>query len=134
MPIYEYRCNACGRRSQLFFRSFSAVGEARCQHCRSADVARLPSRVAYVRSESSYQEMMTDPSQLTDLDYENPRAVAEWAKRMGEATGADLGPEYDEMVEHIARGDDFDPAGLGADDYGGGLGGADDLGFGADDF
>jgi hypothetical protein len=55
------------------------------------------------------------------VDYEDPRSVAEWAKKMGEATGEDLGPEYDEMVEQMARGEDFDDAG-GVPD----LGGADD--------
>ena len=43
MPIYEYRCAACRRRSSLFFQSFSAAerAEPRCEHCGSADLARL---------------------------------------------------------------------------------------------
>jgi putative FmdB family regulatory protein len=121
MPIYEYRCNSCGRRSQLFFRSFGAADGAACPHCQSPDLTRLPSRVAQVRSEAGYRDFLSDPSNFTDVDYENPRSVAEWAKKMGEATGEDLGPEYDEMVEQMARGEDFDDAG-GVPD----LGGADD--------
>ena len=114
MPIYEYRCNACGRRSQLFFRSFSAVGEARCPHCQSEDVGRIPSRVAMVRSESSYQDFLTDPSNFEGIDYDDPQAVAEWAKKIGQAAGVDVGPEYEEMVEQLEQGDA--PAGL--DDVG----------------
>lgn len=118
MPIYEYRCNACGRRSQHFFRSFSAVGDVHCPHCRSEDIGRLPSRVAALRSESNYRDMLSDPTQLSDVDYEDPRSVAEWAKRMGEASGADLGSDYDEMIEHIAHGDDdLGDASLGGDDF-----------------
>jgi hypothetical protein len=58
---------------------------------------------------------LSDPSTFADVDYNDPRAVAEWAKRMGEATGADLGDDYDEMMDQVARGEDVG----GMDDFGG---------------
>lgn len=116
MPIYEYRCSSCGRRLQLFFRSFGAAEGARCPHCQSVDLARLPSRVAQVRSESGYRDFLSDPSNFSDVDYENPRSVAEWAKKMGEATGEDLGTDYEEMVEQMERGEDFGDA-TGSDEF-----------------
>src|SRR5688572_19725657 len=82
MPIYEYRCNSCGRRVQLFFRSFSAIAEPRCPQCQSTDLGRLVSRVAVVRSEDSRLDDLADPSSFDNVDYEDPRSVAEWAKRM----------------------------------------------------
>ena len=114
MPIYEYRCNACGRRSQLFFRSFSSVGEARCAYCHSENVGRIPSRVATVKSESSYQDFLTDPSNFESIDYNDPQSVAQWARKIGQAAGVDVGPEYEEMVQAIEQGDDG-----GMDDIGG---------------
>lgn len=114
MPIYEYRCRSCGKRSQLFFRSFSSAVNPSCPHCQSAEIDRLPSRVAQVHSESGYRDLLSDPSSFGDVDYNDPRSVAEWAKKMGEASGADMGADYDEMVEQMAQGDDFgDDAGLG---------------------
>jgi len=116
MPIYEYRCRSCGRRSQLFFRSFSSADNASCPHCQSAELDRLPSRVAQVRSESGYRDFLSDPSNFGDVDYNDPRSVAEWAKKMGEASGAEMGAEYDEMVEELAQGEDFgDGGGMGGD-------------------
>jgi putative FmdB family regulatory protein len=116
MPIYEYRCRSCGRRSQLFFRSFSSTTEPRCPHCQSTEVDRLPSRFAQVRSESGYRDLLSDPSSFGDVNYDDPRSVAEWAKKMGEASGAEMGPEYDEMVEQLQQGDDFsDDGGMGGD-------------------
>ena len=113
MPIYEYHCRSCGRRSQVFFRSFSAATSPACPHCKSAEVDRLPSRFAQVHSESGYRDLLSDPANFGDVDYEDPRSVAEWAKKMGEASGADLGPDYNEMVEQLQQGDDFsDGAGL----------------------
>jgi putative FmdB family regulatory protein len=38
MPIYEYRCRACGR---AFERFVHGAGEVACPDCRSVDVARL---------------------------------------------------------------------------------------------
>src|SRR5439155_8899629 len=118
MPIYEYRCNSCGRRSQLFFRSFSAVGEASCPHCQSSDVGRVPSRVAVVRSESSYQDFLADPTNFEGIDYEDPKAVAQGAKKIGQAAGADIGTDYEDMVESMGSeglpGDNGDPG----DDFG----------------
>ncbi|MSQ24343.1 MAG: zinc ribbon domain-containing protein [Chloroflexi bacterium] len=113
MPIYEYNCNACGRRAQIFFRSFSAVGEARCPHCKSSDLGRVVSRVAYVHSESSYQDFLSDPASFESVDYEDPKAVAQWAQKMGEAAGVDIGPDYQQMMENL--GDGAAPEGLGAD-------------------
>ena len=47
MPIYEYRCDACG---MLFdqLRPMSASDTATCPGCGSADARRLVSRVASV--------------------------------------------------------------------------------------
>jgi putative FmdB family regulatory protein len=123
MPIYEYRCNGCGRRVQLFFRSFSAVSVPTCPHCQSTDLGRTPSRVAIVRSEDAVLDDLSDPSAFANVDYEDPRAVAEWARRMGEASGADLGDDYDELIDQMASGG-LDDDGFGGsgdafdDDYG----------------
>lgn len=105
MPIYEYYCNGCGRRVQLFFRSFSAAESARCPHCQSTDLGRVPSRFAQGRSESSYRDFLSDPSTFEGIDYRDPRAVATWAQRIGEAAGVELGPDYSDMVEQLEHGE-----------------------------
>ena len=116
MPIYEYRCRGCGRRSQIFFRSFSSATNPSCPHCQSVDLDRVPSRVAQVRSESGYQDYLSDPANFGDVDYENPRAMADWARRMGEASGVDLGSDYEEMLEEIGEGGDMEHLGGGGID------------------
>lgn len=116
MPIYEYRCSDCGRRVQLFFRSFSAVSEAACPHCGSSNLGRLPSRVARVRSESDSLDFFSDPTNLDRVDYNDPRSVAQWARQMGEATGADLGPDYDEIIAELEHGEGLSGAGFADQD------------------
>lgn len=106
LPIYEYRCNGCGRRVTLFWRSFSEIGEAtpRCSFCGGEDLTRLVSRVAVVRSEESRLEALADPSSLAGLDENDPKSLARWMRRMSQELGEDLGPEFDEVVDRLEAG------------------------------
>jgi hypothetical protein len=78
--------------------------------------------VAIVRSDDSVLDDLSDPSSFENVDYNDPRAVADWARRMGEASGADLGDDYEELIDQMAQGADLDEPGLGGD-----------AGFGPDD-
>lgn len=104
MPLYEYRCLNCHRRVTLL-RSFSDSSEPRCPECESEDLTRLISRVAVLRSEESRLESLADPSGLADLDESDPRSVARWMRKMGEETGEDMGPEFNEMVGRLESGE-----------------------------
>ena len=119
MPIHDYRCARCGRRFQKLFRSFSEVRDPACPACGASDVTKLPPRVRLLRSEESRLEDLADPSSFGDLDENDPRSVARWAKRMGEASGEDLGDDFDETIERMGAGDlpaDDETAGDGAGD------------------
>jgi putative FmdB family regulatory protein len=116
VPIYEYRCNGCGRRVSVFQRSIQSQSVAACPRCGSRDLARLISRVAVVRSEEGRLEDMASDAALADLDERDPRSLARWARRMGRDMGEELGPEFDEVVERLEAGempDDTDDGGGG---------------------
>jgi putative FmdB family regulatory protein len=51
MPIYEYVCLDCGRKSTFLTLGVAAVFEPKCRHCGSANLRKLVSRVAVFRSE-----------------------------------------------------------------------------------
>lgn len=123
MPVYDYRCSACGRRFNVFFRSFAAVREPVCAHCGAASVSRLPSRVRLVRSDDSRLEDLADPSSLGDLDERDPRSLARWARSMGREMGEDLGPDFEEAVDAMETGEGAPGQEAGESD----LGGDDDL-------
>jgi len=116
VPIYEYRCNGCGRRVSVFQRSIQGSAVAVCPRCGSRDLARLISRVAVVRSEGSRLDDLASDGALADLDERDPRSLARWARRMGRDMGEELGPEFDEVVERLEAGempDDMDEEGGG---------------------
>lgn len=128
MPIYEYRCNQCRRKSTIFVPSISTVFEPVCSHCGSSDVRRLISSFAFLRSEEDRLEQLADPSNFADLDENDPRSVARWARRFGKALGEDLGPEFDEMVDRLEAGEVPEELG-GESDENGGEDGGEDLDF-----
>ncbi len=105
MPIYEYRCRGCSRRVSVFQRSVYAADEVVCPVCGNGDLERLISRVAVLRSEESRLDDLASGAGLADLDENDPRSVARWARRLGGEMGEDLGPEFDEMVERMEAGD-----------------------------
>lgn len=104
MPIYEYRCQSCGRRISLL-RSLSDESPPHCTACGSQELKRLISRVAVLRSEESKLESLADPSTLAGLDESDPKSLARWMRKMGRETGEDLGPEFNEMVDRLEAGE-----------------------------
>src|SRR6202171_3622831 len=99
MPIYEYRCPDCGKRPSIFFRSFGAVEASPASPlCGGAHQTRRSSRPAQVLSEDSRLDRLSD-SDLSDVDENDPKSMARWAKKMGQQmAGAELGEDFDECV------------------------------------
>lgn len=134
MPVYEYRCNNCQRLFSLFLRSVSAEATPVCPRCSSSDARRLISRFAVVRSEENVAEDMVDTAAgLGDVDENDPRSIARWARRMGQEAGEDLGPEFGEMVDRLEAGESPESIeqSMGGDEGPAGAGdlGGDDAGF-----
>ena len=123
MPIYEYECHGCRRRVSVLVRTIAGDASARCPRCGSADLARLMSRFATVKSEDARLESLGDPSQYGDLDENDPKSMARFMKRMGQEMGEDMGEDLDAaMDEAMTEGD-----GAGGPDSGGlSDGGGDD--------
>ena len=84
------------------------------------------SRVAVMKSEESRLESLADPSMFADVDENDPRSVARWARKLGESLGDDVPDDYGEMVEQLESGEMPDDLGGGGEDgaadMGGGLG------------
>ncbi|MDP2663578.1 MAG: zinc ribbon domain-containing protein, partial [Dehalococcoidia bacterium] len=98
--------------------SYSQVAEPTCSHCGSLEMSRLVSRFAVAKSEESRLDDLADPSRFGDLDENDPRSVAQWARSMGQEMDEDLGPEFDEMVDRMEAGEMPDDMEGGGEDLG----------------
>ncbi|MDD8027347.1 MAG: zinc ribbon domain-containing protein [Acidobacteriota bacterium] len=123
MPIYEYRCAACGRKSTFVTLSVSAALDPVCQHCGGKDVRKLVSRVAILSSEDGRADKLDDPSALAGMDASDPASMARWMKKMGKEMGDDAGPEFEQEIDRAVEeaeggegdtGEDGPPDDLGA--------------------
>jgi putative FmdB family regulatory protein len=105
MPIYEYRCNECQRRVNLYMRNMASTPQ--CPQCGSEELSRLFSTFA-VRGtyKDVYEDILSD-RQLTDgLMCNDPRALADWNKRMSRGMEDDtVAPQYDEYLEKMEHGE-----------------------------
>ncbi len=104
MPIYEYRCTDCGAKSSFLVGMTSTAVDIVCQRCGSSRMEKLLSRCRYVMSEDTRMEKMADPSAFGDLDENDPKSVARWAKKFGSQLGEDMGEDFDEVMEELESG------------------------------
>jgi putative FmdB family regulatory protein len=104
MPIYEYRCEACGGvTSRLVLHTTTETPPA-CRVCASPQTQRVMSGFAYHRSEASRLAAF-DPSESRRPDYyKDSRNVGLWAKKRAQQLGVDLGPRFEETVEKARTG------------------------------
>jgi len=123
VPIYEYRCADCRKKSTVLTLRVSEAVDPVCEHCGGKHMSRLMSRFATPRSEESRLDGLTDSDKLGGLDENDPKSMARWMREMGKELGEDAGDDFDEMVDEMEAGGDAD-----ADDDGG-----SDPGSGGDD-
>ncbi len=131
MPLYDYRCQNCRKRFDIFM-SYAEYGTRQviCPNCGSSNVTRRIGRVRVARSEDSRLESMSDSADLEGLE-NDPQAMGRMMRKMSSELGEDMGPEFDEVVGRLERGQSPDEIERDLPDLGGeeGAGGADDLGL-----
>jgi putative FmdB family regulatory protein len=106
MPIYEYECEKCHRRSSVLTMRISEKVDAICSHCGSDKLSRLMSRFAMPKSEEARLDALSDPTTFGDLDENDPKSVAKVMRKLGKEMGDEMGgPEMDQAIEELERGD-----------------------------
>jgi len=104
MPIYEYRCEACGKKTSIITLRISDSTSVTCNSCGSERLTKLLHRVAIMKSEEARLESLMDPTHLSGLDENDPVGMAKWMKRMGKEMGDDFDDtEIDQIIEETAH-------------------------------
>jgi putative FmdB family regulatory protein len=131
MPIFEFECRSCHRKTTALVMVRARVTDVRCSRCGGADLERLWSRFASPKSEDARLESLADPSAMAGLDENDPRAMAQFMKKMGKEMGEDVGDDIDQAIEQEMSGAGGDEGAGGFGGPGGGMGpGDDDFGGG----
>jgi putative FmdB family regulatory protein len=133
MPAYEYNCLDCNRKFEIFL-SYEEYNNAKitCPRCGSANVQRRIGRIRIAKSEDSRLEDLAgdfdDPAALAGLE-EDPQALGRMMRKMSREMGEDLGPEFDEVVDRLEKGQSPEEIEAALPDLGGEAapGGSDDF-------
>ena len=110
MPIYEYRCNNCQRRVEVFVQGFSSPPSPTCTRCGSKNLDRIFSKFAVRKSKSDksvYDDILSDSKLTRGLMHNDPRALAEWSRKMSRAADEDVTPETEELMDRMEAGEDI---------------------------
>ena len=105
MPTYDFICNNCNQRFDVFL-TYAEYGRKKvaCVHCSSKNVRRRMTRVRIAKSEETRMESMADDVSGFEGLEDDPRAMGRMMRKMGREMGEDLPPEFDEVVDRLESG------------------------------
>jgi putative FmdB family regulatory protein len=105
MPTYDFICNRCNQRFDVFM-SFAEYGKKPvvCAHCSSKNVRRRMTKVRVARSEDSRIDSLAGDFSGFEGMENDPQAMGRMMRKMGREMGEDLPPEFDEVVGRLEAG------------------------------
>ncbi len=106
MPIYQYDCADCADTVEVFFRSVSATSEPKCPECGGAQLTRLVSQFARVRSDADRLAEVDFSEHEAALERGDERGFAKWARQASAEYDEVLGSNYRELAEQAEAGED----------------------------
>ncbi|MEP7292236.1 MAG: zinc ribbon domain-containing protein [Chloroflexota bacterium] len=110
MPVYDYRCNACGRKTAFFYKTYKDYDAALsghtqvCPHCGGRDLTRLISRVTIARPGRDYAKMSSD-EMLSVMEGGDGREMGQMMHQLGQDEAVS-DPAFSEVTERLLKGED----------------------------
>lgn len=100
LPIYEYRCASCRRKSTFLTRSVYTEVEAVCARCGSRDMSRLISTVSFKKSSRNKSS-----GHDGEMDYyRDPSNIGRHVEDSFERFGVDMPESVRETIDDARRG------------------------------
>ncbi|MEA2554499.1 MAG: hypothetical protein QOJ65_2675 [Fimbriimonadaceae bacterium] len=98
MPVYEYRCGACGKKFSSLIGMTAQPDDERCPFCGAAGAERLVSRFARYRNEDARMDEIADRLDTMD-EPDSPTEMRSMMRDIGKAMDEDVSDEMEEMLE-----------------------------------
>jgi putative FmdB family regulatory protein len=100
MPIYEFICQSCRRKSGFLVRDVSAPDTPKCPFCGSTDLSRVVSSFAYHKSLKAVWEDSGEPALNPSSDYyKDPRNIGRWVEKKFQDMGQELPSQIQEQIQ-----------------------------------
>ncbi len=106
MPLYEYRCQACGKLSSLFTKSIGLPVEPKCPHCLSRRVERLMSSFSMGKSLQSVHDQSPMSLGGSPLEYySDPRNIGRHVEDSFARKGMDVPQSVRDTIDAARQGE-----------------------------
>jgi len=103
MPIYDYECNKCKRRTSIFVRTVSSPIDTTCPGCGSHELTRLISKFGITKSISNIHATYSNPN---DPGYYNdPRNIGRWTEEKFANMGMEIPSNVRDMIDGAREGE-----------------------------
>lgn len=105
MPVYDFRCEECKHRFEVFL-TYADYDrhQSICPVCGSGKIQRVIRKVRVSRGDQGRLASMADDANLDAID-NDPRALGKMMREMKDEVGADdLPAEFDEVVNRLEKG------------------------------
>jgi putative FmdB family regulatory protein len=105
MPVYEFFCPSCRRKSTFLVKSASFF-QPKCSVCGNTDIKRVISSFAYHKSLSTVYEESGEPGQAAGSDYyKDPRNIGRWAEKKFKDMGMEMPGEIKRKIRAAREGE-----------------------------
>lgn len=106
MPIYEFLCTSCRRKSSILIRRIEASVNAQCLHCGSTHIVRTVSCFAYHKTMETIHEETGEPGKITQKDYyKDPRNIGRWTEQKFRRMGVEIPSQIQETIQKAREGE-----------------------------
>jgi putative FmdB family regulatory protein len=105
MPVYEFRCQSCQRKSSFFVRSIGESLSPVCAACGSREMSRVISGFAYHKSMATIHEESGGPDRPGADYYKDPRNIGRWTEKKFQDLGMEMPSQIQEMIQSAREGE-----------------------------
>ena len=106
MPIYEFFCPECHKKTSLLIKSVSSPFKPKCSTCGNTDLVRTISTFAYHKSFATVYEESGEPSMFSGPDYyKNPHNIGRWTEKRFQDMGMEMPSDIQQKIQAAREGD-----------------------------
>jgi len=106
MPIYEFMCQSCRKKSSFLIRNPLASFSPKCPSCGGSNLSRIISSFAYHKSLKTVWEESGEPTMHPSNDYyKDPRNIGRWAEKRFKEMGEEMPSQLQEKIQAAREGE-----------------------------
>lgn len=106
MPIYEFLCQQCHKKSSILVKNIAEPFAPRCTYCGSDDLSRIITGFTYHKSTQTIWEEAGEPQLSSGPDYyKDPRNIGRWTEKRFEQMGIEAPSEIKEQIRAAREGE-----------------------------